>query len=410
MNPSQPPKPSLLQSLVIATVVPLFLLATLEVGARAFEPFWSRESSKAAASPKGLEMPTWMLREANSTTRPRVTAEDLAWLKLFTEGDGFRVSLIPNSSAEIQNTFSLIPNDRARRRHIKANSIGFRGPEVAPRKPANTFRVLVFGDSSSFGWGVEEGESWSSLLQKTLQQRYPSTTIEVANFAIPGDSSAYGRLLFDVFAPQYEADAVVLGFGANDAKPVVTPHTEQVARFRQKQGLLKISALLHHSALYRGLEQALAPRRAPAVSGSTASTAPKVPAVSPRDYAANMIYMTERAKELGAKEVILLTLCTPANYSREARIVARKLKVSSLNGQGQLLRLIPKIKEGSAYPEYAELMQASYPSFLRRNDRFYVTSDGCHPNELGHRFIADQLARLIEGSALIRDPAGAPAA
>jgi lysophospholipase L1-like esterase len=59
------------------------------------------------------------------------------------------------------------------------------------------------------------------------------------------------------------------------------------------------------------------------------------------------------------------------------------------------------MKRGEAYPEYLKVMQASYPAFLRRNDRFYVTSDGCHPNELGHRFVADQLTELVEASGLL---------
>jgi hypothetical protein len=30
-----------------------------------------------------------------------------------------------------------------------------------------------------------------------------------------------------------------------------------------------------------------------------------------------------------------------------------------------------------------------------------VTSDGCHPNELGHRYVADQLVELLTATKLI---------
>ena len=399
MTPQRTQKPSVTQVFLLCVVIPAFLLATLELGARALEPFWSSKSQEEA-NPKALEMPTWMLREANSTTRPKVTKDDLEWLKLFTEGDGYRVHLVPNTKAEVINTFSLIPADRERRRRIVSNSLGFRGPEIRPKKPAHTFRILIFGDSSSFGWGVNDDESWAALLQRNLQERYPQTTIEVANFAIPGDSSAYGRLIFDTYAPRFESDLVILGFGANDAKPVQTSHSEQVSRFKQKESLLKLTALLRASALYRGLEQALAPRKRPDGNAQTPPVA-KIPAVAPADYAENMSYMATRSRALGNQNAILLTLCTPGNYSHEAKKAARKLGVISFNGQAKLLRLIPHIKDGSVYPEYAQAMEASYPSFLRRDERFYITSDGCHPNELGHRFVADQLAALIENAGLV---------
>lgn len=394
-------KVTLGQAVFLVVGVPLFLLASLEVGARALEYFWATKAP-STKSPNVLEMPTWMLKEANASARASVSKEDLEWLNLFQEGVGYRVRLIPHSTAQVKNTFSLIPADLKRRRTIVANSLGFRGPEVSPLKPPHTFRILIFGDSSSFGWGVEQEESWSSLLQQELQKRYPDTSIEVANFAIPGDSSAYGRLLFDTFAPEYQSDLIILGFGANDAKPVLTSHTDQVDRFRNNSTALTLRSWLRYSALFRGVERALA-ARPPASKKEVESlrAKPRIPAVTPIEYATNLAYMTERARELGNENTLILTLCTPTNYSREARLVARRLDALSFNGQGALLRLIPKVKKGYKYKEYVSAMEASYPSQLRHNERFYVTSDGCHPNELGHRFVADRLTQIIERAHLI---------
>ncbi len=63
----------------------------------------------------------------------------MEWLTLFTEGDGFRVSLIPNSSKEVKNTFSLIPVDRNRKRLVRANAAGFRGADVTQQKLPGVF-------------------------------------------------------------------------------------------------------------------------------------------------------------------------------------------------------------------------------------------------------------------------------
>jgi lysophospholipase L1-like esterase len=262
---------------------------------------------------------------------------------------------------------------------------------------------VVFGDSSSFGWGVNAEDSWWMLLQHELQQRYPNKTIEVANFAIPGDSSAYGKLLFDTFAPKFQSDVVILGFGANDAKGVFTSHTEQVSRFTGKRSLLRVLAVLQKSALVTILKGLLP---SPKISGKSVSAedglAPKrVPAVSIQDYGHNMVAMGQTAKELGNKGVVFLGLCAHPAYARKARLEAKNNGFLWLNGQSKLVKLLPQIQKGELYPEYVERMERAYPDDLKRNRLFYVTSDGCHPNELGHRYVADQLVELLTATKLI---------
>lgn len=397
---NQPAAPSITfwQAILLSVGIPLLFLGVLELGARGIEYAFKKSDSR----PQVLEMPTWMLNDSNQSTRPRVNKDDLEWLNMFAEGDSFRVSLIPNISAEVKNTFSLIPVDAERRRKISSNSVGFRGPEITPQKPEGAFRILVFGDSSSFGWGVNDEESWSVLLSETLRADFPNKRIEVGNFAIPGDSSAYGRLLFDYFAPRYESDLVILGFGANDAKPVFTSHTSQVKKFDGSSPAIRIRSVLRHSAIFRLAERALGPKPiSKEEAAKKIKTQPRVPAVSAEDYAGNLTYMVNRAKELGNANSLLMTLCTPGHYAQEAKKVAKSQGALWFSGQSALLRLIPPLKEGKAYPDYLRIMKETYPEFLRQNDRFYVTSDGCHPNELGHRFVADRLAAIIKKAGIL---------
>jgi lysophospholipase L1-like esterase len=394
---------SLKQKILLSVGVPCVLLLILEGSARLL--LLTGVGAAPAAQPVALEMPTWMMKDANAIARAKPSKDALDWLSMFVEGDGYRVRLIPNAHKSVKNTFSLISADRERRYEIAANALGFRGPLVTPEKGPNTFRIVVFGDSSSFGWGVNAEDSWWMLLQQELQKHYPEKTIEVANFAIPGDSSAYGKLIFDTFAPQYQSDVVILGFGANDAKDVFTSHTEQVSRFTQKRSLLKVVAVLQKSALVT-LLKGLLPGSKPSGASSLAagkSTPSRVRAVSVRDYGRNMITMAQSAEVLGSKEVIFLGLCTPPSYARKARLGAQKNGFLWLNGQSQLVKLLPHIQKGELYPDYVERMERAYSDDLKRNELFYVTSDGCHPNELGHRYVADQLVELLTTAKLIQN-------
>jgi lysophospholipase L1-like esterase len=363
----------------------------LEAAARVLLFFRTEPAKKD--QPTQLEMPTWMLQDANALARKKPSAAALDWLHMFVSGDGYRVHLIPNSTRDVQNTFSLIPADEERRYRITSNSLGFRSPELPTSKASDVFRIAIFGDSSSFGWGVNYDDSWGALLQRSLQTQAHGKKIEVVNFAIPGDSSAYGSLLFQKFAPISKADLFILGFGANDAKPVLTSHTQQVSRFQNSSSLLGITSVLKYSALVRLLENTVTKLKS--ANQVSPESMQRVPAVTLNEYSSNLSSMGLKGSELGAKNSLLLTLCTPANYAKRARGVARKNGLLFFNGQSQLLKALPDIRKGKLYPEYVSRMKESYPEELATNKLFYITSDGCHPNELGHRFVSDKLTPLV---------------
>ena len=66
---------------------------------------------------------------------------------------------------------------------VSINSAGLRGPEIGPKTP-DTFRILVTGDSYTFGWGVEQDETFVARLADVLGSSYPH--LEVMNAGVPG--------------------------------------------------------------------------------------------------------------------------------------------------------------------------------------------------------------------------------
>lgn len=65
--------------------------------------------------------------------------------------------------------------------HYTTNSLGYRGQEFSLEKPANTYRILMLGDSITFGWGVEDNQTFSHLLKGFLGQEYQGKNIEIIN-------------------------------------------------------------------------------------------------------------------------------------------------------------------------------------------------------------------------------------
>lgn len=50
----------------------------------------------------------------------------------------------------------------------RVNNLGLRGGDIAPQKDAHTFRIAMLGDSFTMGKGVEDGETFSALLEAEL--------------------------------------------------------------------------------------------------------------------------------------------------------------------------------------------------------------------------------------------------
>lgn len=53
---------------------------------------------------------------------------------------------------------------------VKINSLGYRMEEFTIEKPADTYRILMIGDSMTFGYGVEEKYNIPSTLEEKLNQ------------------------------------------------------------------------------------------------------------------------------------------------------------------------------------------------------------------------------------------------
>jgi len=94
---------------------------------------------------------------------------------------------------------------------VHINSLGTRGPEFSPAKPAGTFRILSLGDSRTFGWGLSEPETYSGRLQQLLRQQAGKTqTVEVLNAGVNAWSYPQMLVYFRDTALAYHPDVVIL--------------------------------------------------------------------------------------------------------------------------------------------------------------------------------------------------------
>ena len=108
---------------------------------------------------------------------------------------------------------------------VHTNSLGFRATrEYDLKKAPATFRILVLGDSVTFGHGAVH--DYPSLLEPLLKQWRPDVDWQVWNLGVPGYNTGQELAQLLELGPAYQPDLVIVGFFINDIignQPVPQP-------------------------------------------------------------------------------------------------------------------------------------------------------------------------------------------
>ena len=97
---------------------------------------------------------------------------------------------------------------------VHTNAHGFRGPDWDVPKPPGAFRVMVLGDSLSFGNLVAYEDTYAARLRQALHARVPGAEVVLA--AVGGWDTAQELAFLELEGLGYQPDVVVLGFFYND--------------------------------------------------------------------------------------------------------------------------------------------------------------------------------------------------
>ncbi len=100
---------------------------------------------------------------------------------------------------------------------VKINQLGLRdNREYSIEKSPRTFRILVLGDSVTFGHGSIYEHSYPYLLEQRLRAWRPDVEWQVWNAAVPGYNTSQELAQLLEQGPQFKPDLVIVGFFEND--------------------------------------------------------------------------------------------------------------------------------------------------------------------------------------------------
>ena len=106
----------------------------------------------------------------------------------------------------------LFMNPHLKYKGITINSYNLRGKKISKIKEKK--RIICLGGSQTFGWGVNDEETYPYLLEQKFKKQ--NKNIEVINAGIPGHSSYQGRIIIEKIIKKIKPDYVTIMFGWND--------------------------------------------------------------------------------------------------------------------------------------------------------------------------------------------------
>ncbi len=215
--------------------------------------------------------------------------------------------------------------------HVSTDANGLRITPSSRPLPSGCrpYRILILGDSNTFGWGLEDDQTWGASLQRALASR----GVRVINGGMPGYTLAQCYELYRRVGRRYHPDMVILSVGMHDMAPRPAPPPAEGAR---RVALDTRRTLLSHSRLVRLLRMVImAPHLEHAVHAPKATPAEDAGKEPPRVTAAEFERLLNAFSDDARREgFLLVTAPIPGiNTSRYLPIMAR------LGRQGRLLHI-----------------------------------------------------------------------
>lgn len=117
---------------------------------------------------------------------------------------------------------------------VRNNAYGFRERNFNTLKPDSVFRIMVLGDSFTWGAGLSENQRYSNQLEDMLKRHF--NNVEVLNFGIPGGPTIAERDTLLKYKSLVQPNWIIVGFCFNDLQPKGQDHVEKKKSFQNRYG------------------------------------------------------------------------------------------------------------------------------------------------------------------------------
>lgn len=281
---------------------------------------------------------------------------------------------------------------------VRINENGLRDRQHSYERQNDSKRIVVLGDSFAWGYGVEESERFSQLLENSLD-------VEVINAGVSGYSTDQELLWYKNEGVKYETDLVILVIAGND----VGDNEQQLVntiyykpKFVLEEGQLTLTGYPVPKTSAQGkLVYSLSQRSALAfflvqryfdfvsLYGKTKGNSdhlnsPESGGIAEREpFELTMALIDEIRNIAESRKAKFMIVTTDRWWNYPSEETYRDF-VTTLQGEGFLV-----------------LDVESMPGF--DPEEMLIPDDG-HWNQSGHEFVAEKIKALIEADQLLSQP------
>ncbi len=260
---------------------------------------------------------------------------------------------------------------------VSSNADGLRTSKSVRKKEEGVFRIMTLGCSTTFGWGVDDQESYPAQLQGMIDAS-GSSNVEVINAGQPGYTSFQGRWLWGETLQFYEPDVVLIGYVVQDARKAA--YSDKSQAILQNDNRFMKDHVLYKSRVYLALRSVL---------GTVQIEAKERPQngkggiyrVPPEDFVENLRTLVDEVQSVGATPVLFGFPLEREGYTETHRTIlkaaSQELGVPHLDLQDQM-------------------EQAS------RSAQLYFENDRGHANAAGNQQIATWVFDFLVEQSLVK--------
>ncbi len=132
---------------------------------------------------------------------------------------------------------------------VRKNKLNYRDKDFEIPKPDSLFRIMVLGDSFTWGAGLGEHERYSNRLDSLLKIEFPNKNIEVVNFGRSASSTIQEKDSLLKHIDNVNPNLIVVGFCSNDLQPICEGYSKELDKFTQRWSGLEQKIRINFSAI-----------------------------------------------------------------------------------------------------------------------------------------------------------------
>jgi hypothetical protein len=132
---------------------------------------------------------------------------------------------------------------------VRRNNLNYRDKDVTISKPKGVFRIMVLGDSFTWGAGLAENERYGNILDSLLASSFKDIKIEVINCGRSSSSTIDERDSLLRLRKIVDPDLLVVGFCINDPQPKYENYSIELEKFDSRWANFCKSLIVNFSYL-----------------------------------------------------------------------------------------------------------------------------------------------------------------